>query len=68
MKKIYCTKESLWSLIIESEEDRKPKKVTIQMFRAELQKLVDQAVEEGENPVHQAMDHLRMWNPPVYPS
>ena len=67
MKKIYCTKENPWSLIIEMEESRKPKRVTEVMFREELQRLVDKAVEEGENPVHQAIDHLRMADLPTLP-
>lgn len=68
MKKIYYTKESPCSLIIEREESRKPKVVTEEIFREELQRLVDLAVEGEENPVHQAINHLRMWDIPTLPN
>lgn len=67
MKKIYCTAEHPYNLIVELEETM-DKTVTEEMFTEELQRLVDQAVEDGENPVHQAEDHLRMWEDPAYPS
>ena len=68
MKKIYCTQEKPWSLIVKIEEPMKPRKVTEEMFREELQRLVDQAVEEGDNPVYQPVDNLRMWDLPTLPN
>ena len=67
MKKIYCTAEHPETLIVELEEG-KSKVVTEELFREELQRLVDLSVEEGNNPVHQAMDQLYMRDVPTSPS
>lgn len=64
MKTIYCTKEHPYNLIMELD---RPMKVTEELFRQEIQRLIDQAVEDGENPVHQAIDHLRMADYPTNP-
>jgi len=66
MKTIYCTKEHPWNLIVEL-EDNYCKTVTEHLFRKEMQRLIDQAVEDEDNPVHQAIDQLRMADYPTDP-
>ena len=58
MKTIYCTEEHPFILIVEMEDNRH-KTVTEDLFRQELQRLIDQAIEDGDNPVHQAEDQMR---------
>ena len=64
MKTIYCVAEQPYNLIVELE---RPQQVTEQLFRQELQRLIDQAVSDKENPVQQAIDHLRMADHPTNP-
>lgn len=61
---IYCTKEFPYNLIIALD---KPQLVTEDLFRKELQRLIDLAIEDGDNPVNQAIDQLRMWDYPSSP-
>jgi len=66
MKTIYCTEEYPDNLIVELEGNYN-KTVTEHLFKKELQRLIDQAVQAGDNPVHQAIDQLRMADYPTSP-
>ena len=61
MKTTYCTREHPYNLITQKEQPV----VTEELFREELQRLIDLSVAQGDNPVHQAQDQLRMADSPT---
>ena len=65
-KKIYYCKSL--PMLTTMELERQPEELTEDLLEMEIQRLVEKAVKEGENPVHQAQDQIYLADFPTMPS